>query len=246
MRRLIRFFGRPTGVAGLFLLALGMAALGSCFPQRPAGDPTMLARWEEAVRARYGPLTDLLAAVGLFRWYTSAPFLLVLAFLATATLLCMLNRWPAFRLHLHRCSVPHWGTLMIHLSVLLLLLSLALSSLGWREEQTLAPGGTISLGPGAPALRYDGIAVDRYPDGSVADYRVAVTVLVDGREAQQGTIRPNAPLSLGGRAVFLSGYTAREGQPMVTLLVVSDPGYIPFLVAGGLFLLGLILMKRWE
>ncbi|MGQ9802419.1 MAG: hypothetical protein ACUVSH_01065, partial [Anaerolineae bacterium] len=76
-----------------------------------------------------------------------------------------------------------------------------------------------------------------------ADYRVDVTVGEDGRAVRRGTVRPNAPLTVGDIAVFLYGYAVQEERPLVTLRVVRDPGYIPLLLGGGLFLLGLIL--RW-
>ncbi len=243
MRRLIRLFGRPKVAAAFLLLALGAAALGSFFPQRPAGDPAALARWEEAVRARYGVLAAPLGWLGLFRWYTSPALWVALALPVLATVLCTLNRWPALRPRLLRRSAPHWGTLVTHLTVPLFLLALGLSGLGRQEEMTLAIGETGTFSTAGLALRCDAVTLERHSDGSVADYRVEVTVWGDGREVGRSTVRPNAPLTRGRVAVFLYGYTVREGRPVVTLRAVVDPGYVPFLVGGGLFLVGLML--RW-
>lgn len=242
MRKLIRLFGRPKVSAALLLLALGAAALGSFFPQRPT-NPAAQARWEEAIHARYGGLAALLGWLGLFRWYTSPALWVALVLPVLATVLCTLNRWPALRPRLLRRSAPHWGTLLTHLTVPLFLLALALSGLGWQEDLTLAVGESGTFPTASLTLRCDAVTLERHSDGSVADYRVEVTVLGDGREVRQGTVRPNAPLSVGRVAVFLYGYAAREEQAVVTLRAVSDPGYIPFLVAGGMFLLGLVL--RW-
>ncbi len=243
MRERIRWFGRPKVAVAFLLLALGAAALGSFFPQRPTGDPAALARWEEAARSRYGALGAPLDWLGLFRWYSSPVVWIALALPVLVTALCTLVRWPALRPRLLRRSAPHWGTLVVHLTVPLFLLALLLSRLGWQEEMTLTVGETGAFPTAGLALRCDAVTLERYSDGSVADYQVGVTVLMDGREMERSTIRPNVPLILGRVAVFLYGYAVREGRPVVTLRAVVDPGYVPFLVGGGLFLLGLIL--RW-
>jgi len=91
-----RFLGR-VDVGALFIAAvLLLAALGSCFPQIPtaiANDPERLIRWEESVRDRYGALTPWLRASGVFRHFRSPVFLVPLALLAVATLVCTLHRW---------------------------------------------------------------------------------------------------------------------------------------------------------
>jgi len=240
--RVIRWFGRPKVAAALFLVALVGVALGTFFPQRP-DDPAARARWEEAVRARYGALAAPLERLGLFRWYTSPALWAALALPVLATVLCTLNRWPGLRPRLLRLSAPSWGTLVIHLALPLFLLALALSGLGGHEDRTLPVGETGAALASGLALRCDAVSLERHPDGSVADYRVDVTVLEDGREVRRGTVRPNIPLRVGDVAVFLYGYAVQEGRPVVTLRAVRDPGYVPFLVGSGLFLLGLIL--RW-
>ncbi len=238
------FFGRLPVAAGLLLIVLAVVALGAFFPQRPVGaDAAAMARWEEAARARYGALFRPLDALGFFRWAASPLLWAALVLSALATVLCILARWRALWRTLGR------GTLLIHMAVPLLLLALALSGRGWREELVLSPGAaaTLSHRPGL-ALRCEDVAVDRYPDGSVADYRVEVTVLEDGREVGRGTVRLNAPLVWENWAVFLAGYALREGRPVVALQVVRDPGYALFLVGGGVLMLGvgLSVVRRGE
>jgi cytochrome c biogenesis protein len=95
-RRVWRFLARVDVAAVLIVAVLLLAALGSCFPQISlpvVGDPERLARWEAVTRARYGALTDFFHAIGAFRWFRSPIFLASLALLATATLVCTLNRW---------------------------------------------------------------------------------------------------------------------------------------------------------
>ncbi len=98
LRRAWRFLGRLDVAAALIFALLALAAVGSCFPQlspQIMADPERLARWAADARARYGSLADLLAASGAFRYASSGVFLLAVALLAAATLVCTLNRWQA-------------------------------------------------------------------------------------------------------------------------------------------------------
>jgi cytochrome c biogenesis protein ResB len=52
-----------------------------------------LAGWEAGAQARYGSLTNGLAAIGMFSWFRSPAFLVSLGLLAVATLVCTLDRW---------------------------------------------------------------------------------------------------------------------------------------------------------
>ena len=119
-----RFFARLNVTAVLIAVVLLLAVLGSFFPQLPptiATDPERLARWEAAVRARYGALTNLLAVSGAFRCFRSPVFLAPVALLALATLVCTLDRWRGlWRRAFHqpvRCSdvaldtAPHTASL---------------------------------------------------------------------------------------------------------------------------------------
>lgn len=239
MEKVWRFFGRLTVAAVLLLILLVVAALGTFFPQRPAASPEALARWEETVRARYGVLTGPLEVLGFFRWSQSPLLWVALTLVGLATVLCMLIRWRAFWRTLGQ------GTLLVHLAVPLLLLALVLTRLGWQEELTIHPGETVPLAVRRDlSLRCDEVLLDRYPDGSVADYRVTVSVLAQNGEIRCGVVRLNDPLPVGDAAVFLSGYTVREGRPVVTLRVVRDPGYALLGVAGGLLFLGLVFSLR--
>jgi cytochrome c biogenesis protein ResB len=133
------------------------------------------------------------------------------------------------------------ATLVTHLAVVLLLLGVALSSAaGWREEVTIGPGETATIGHGSGlALRNEGFAVERYRDGSVAGYEAQVTVVSGGRDAARGSVRVNGPLSYGGVRLLLQAYAETPDGASVTLLAVRDPGYGWVVAAGFLLLLGM-------
>ncbi|MDY6876299.1 MAG: cytochrome c biogenesis protein ResB [Chloroflexota bacterium] len=110
-RRIYHFLSRTNVAAVLIAIVLLLAVLGSCLPQLTPtieADPERLARWEAAVRARYGALTDLLIASEAFRCFRSPVFLVSVTLLALSTLVCTLNRWRAvWRRAFHqpvRCS----------------------------------------------------------------------------------------------------------------------------------------------
>jgi len=95
-KRVWRFLARTDVAAVLIVIVLLLAAFGSCLPQLPptiAADPERLARWETGVRAKYGALTDLLVAIGAFRWFHSPVLLAPLALLVAGTLVCTIERW---------------------------------------------------------------------------------------------------------------------------------------------------------
>jgi cytochrome c biogenesis protein ResB len=301
LRRVWRFWKRLDVAAVLILVVLLLAAFGSCFPQLSpsvAADPERLAQWTAGVRERYGALTDVLAASGAFRCFQSPLFLIPLALLAIATLLCTLHRWQSVWRRAFdqpvRCSdvaldaAPHtarliassvtgtpevmrqvlkrWGfsvqsetggearfirgdrnrlaplaTLVTHLAVLLLLMGAVLSGrYGWREEITVAPGETAPVGHGSGlAVRNDGFAVTRYPNGSASGYTAQVTIVEGGREATHGSVRVNEPLAHNSVGLHLSGYEGTGDRYTITLLAVHDPGYGLVIAAGFLLLLGL-------
>jgi cytochrome c biogenesis protein ResB len=138
-----------------------------------------------------------------------------------------------------RYSLSSLGTLVTHTAFLLLLLSALASAAGWREVLTPGAGETVSVGHGSGlALRYAGFALERYPDGSVADYVADIGVLAGGQEARTERVRVNAPLAFGPIRVYLQGYQGPEASRRITLLAVYDPGYPLFVPAGILLLLG--------
>ena len=133
------------------------------------------------------------------------------------------------------------ATLLTHLAVLLLALGTLLSAwYGWRAEVTVGPDETAAIGHGSGlALRQEGFAISRYPDGSAAEYEARVSVIEDGAAVAGGTVRLNEPLSFRSVAVYLTGYAGSQDGYRLTFLVVHDPGYGLVICAGLLLLIGL-------
>ncbi|MBN1813899.1 MAG: cytochrome c biogenesis protein ResB [Anaerolineae bacterium] len=134
------------------------------------------------------------------------------------------------------------GTLVTHPAVLLLVVGVVLGGVyGWREEVVVGPGEMVAVGHGSGlAVRGEGFAIARYPDGSAASYEaeVAVIRIREERVEARGRVRLNEPLLCDDISLVLSSYEEVEDGYRATLLAVRDPGYVPVVVAGFLLLFG--------
>lgn len=96
-RRIYAFFhNKRTGLV-LILAMVVLTLLGVLFAQAPAGvrdNPEAYASWLESVRPRYRGWTDVLSALGIFRMFSSIPFLVVTSLLALSILACSAHRAP--------------------------------------------------------------------------------------------------------------------------------------------------------
>ncbi len=83
---------KNTGLVIILVMAF-LALLGTLIPQMPAGvraDAISRAEWLEEARSRFGALTDVVAALGMFNiyssiWFTAASVLLTLSIIACTT-----------------------------------------------------------------------------------------------------------------------------------------------------------------
>jgi len=297
LERVWRLLIRLDTVAILIAAVLLITILGSCFPQA-AADIGQSARWETAIRTRYGVLANLLSAIGAFRWFRSPLFMIPLALLTVATFVCTLDRWRRIwrRAFQRPVSCPDWifdsashtacltvshaaspvhivkekleqrgfqvrsetagdtiylrgdrnrlaplATLLNHVGVLLLLLGAVISSVhGWREELTIGPDATSTLGrAGDLTLRNEGFAIARHPDSSAASYDAQIAIVSSGRAVTRCTVRVNEPLIYDNIGFYLQGFQQTANGYSVTLLAVYDPGYSVVVAAGLVLLLGL-------
>ena len=143
-----------------------------------------------------------------------------------------------------RNRLSRLGTLAEHLAVLLVLAGVGVSLVfGWRETFTIEPGGTAEIGHGTGiALRNHGFAIERYADGSPANYAAQVTV-ESGKETERREIGVNQPAVKRGARIYLQGYRPVPvgDQYAVTLLAVHDPGYGVAVGGGILFLVSVVV-----
>jgi cytochrome c biogenesis protein ResB len=98
LKWLWRFIVRMDVVSILIVLLLGLAVLGSCFPQLPSrfeSDQTTFSLWQTQARICYGAFTDILTSIGVFHFFRSPMFLFSLAIVAASTLICTLDRWKS-------------------------------------------------------------------------------------------------------------------------------------------------------
>jgi cytochrome c biogenesis protein ResB len=212
----------------LWLLAgLGLLMLtGTLLPQLPAAmDEPARATWFRLAQQKYGSLYAPLRLLGLFELYRSAGFLALAAALSVNTALCTINRLRALSRMIRKGRAAALGTLITHVAVITLLLSLAVSDgYSWQESAVaLAAGQTDQLGRSEGLLmRSDGFRIETNAHGQPVDYTAQVTLLAGAQEIRTSSVRPNAPLRASGVGVWLMSYEPgvraevrnQEGQPL--------------------------------
>ncbi len=108
-----------------------------------------------------------------------------------------------------RCRWTETGTLLSHLALLLLLMVLlARPALAWQQQGWLLfPDRTQPLNQ-APdlAVQAGRLVIDCHPGGQPRQYRVPLTILVDGEPLTTQTVSLNHPLTVRGIAFHLQSY----------------------------------------
>ncbi len=303
LKRLWRFIVRMDVVSILIVLMLGLAALGSLFPQLSPEietDSSTLSLWQEQIQNRYGAFTEILFSLGMFHFFRTPLFILVLVILALSTLICTLDRWKAvwrrtfhrqiscsdatiqtapfsailpgkkdtdlssilqkqlmergFRTHtkvvrgsLHirgdRNRIALLATLVSHLGVILLLLGIFISTaFGWREEILIESHQAVDL-PHHPGttVHHEGFFIERYPDGSAADYEARLVITNEVGKIVRASVRLNRPLHYQGVKFILTGYMDLQEDYGITTLILYDPGFGTAATAGVLALLAMTI-----
>jgi cytochrome c biogenesis protein ResB len=101
------------------------------------------------------------------------------------------------------------GTLLSHLALLLLLTALlARPALAWQQRGSLLFPGRTQLLDRAPdlAVQAGRLVIDRHPGGQPRQYRVPLTILVDGAPQTTQTVSLNHPLTVQSIAFHLQSY----------------------------------------
>jgi cytochrome c biogenesis protein ResB len=209
-------------LTGLGLLML----IGTLLPQLPpAMGESARAAWFQLAQQKYGSLYTPLRLLGLFELHRSPGFLALAAALSVNTALCTINRLHALSRMIRKGRAAALGTLITHVAVITLLLSLVVSDgYSWQESAVaLAAGQTHRLGRSEDLLmRSDGFRIESDAHGQPVDYAAQVTVLAGAQEIRTSSVRPNAPLRASGVGMWLMSYEPglraearnQEGQPL--------------------------------
>jgi cytochrome c biogenesis protein len=143
-----------------------------------------------------------------------------------------------------RNRLAYIGTLITHISILLLLLGVIISNVfGWAERLTMGPKAASALEHYPEiAIEYRDFRIERYPDGSAASYQALLSISAPGQRSI-GTISVNDPWESAGVDLYLLGYSRAEtdNQTSLVLLARYDPGFNLVVTSGLLLLLGMCL-----
>lgn len=185
---------RPLLLFALLLLVASLL-LPSLVPQRPDGDATAVAAFDEVVRGRFGAWAPILSALGLLDlrhavWPNLAG--VVVALWGLDALFRMLLPGPSGRPRLNAAR------LLFVAGLLLALVGWGWErSRGWWGELFLAPETVAPLGPDAkPAIEF--VRFDIPPTPAGAGRALVMTVRLDGEIYQ---INATRPLRVGGWTV---------------------------------------------
>lgn len=110
-------------------------------------------------------------------------------------------------LYADRYRFGPFGTVLAHVSFVLILIGAAVSaSAGFKESQfAVTVGSRVEVGHGTGlAVAASSFTDAYYPDGSPKDYASDLVVYRDGQQVAAGTVRVNQPLRVGGVRFYQS------------------------------------------
>ena len=198
-RRAWRFFSSDLFLA-LILIGLGLLlAASALLPQTPQNDPVAYSRWLSETQQRFGGLTGLLMALGLFSAVASIPFKLALGGLGVSCALRWLDQIDRFRsrdrLVQHRTRLLA-AALLVYGGTLIVLTGLIMGSFSdYRLDNVSVVPGTLTPVTGAPyALRLDAVTPDEH---------ASIALLSQGDVTAQSDLAYRRPLVAGGLSIYL-------------------------------------------
>ena len=234
----VSLFASLTVTIALLILLAALSVLGTLIPQNAP---------EQAYLQHYGKGTyHVLKGLGLFDMYHSAWFIAVLALLAINVVACTVKRLPNIwhQAHRDRNSYARLGTVLTHLSVLLILLG-GLINAWWgfkgyvevREGEAFvvsaAPTSGEIVQPAGFTVRCDAFRVERYPDGSPKEYVSTLTFLEGERVAlDHRPLRVNHPLSYRGLNFYQTSYGV-SARPTIEIKARGTPAPVRMQLAQG-------------
>ncbi|MCG0278262.1 MAG: cytochrome c biogenesis protein ResB [Thermanaeromonas sp.] len=197
----------------LLLVLAALAAIGSLIPQ---GQP------HEFYRAYYGrPVGELIIFFSLHNIYRSWWFISLEGLLAVNLLLCTVRRLRQPK------TLKEWGSLLLHLSLLVILVGATLSGALKRSIYVeMGTGDSLDLAsygfPGT-TLTVEDFKIEYYPTLEPKQYISYVTLKTAQGKQIKKEIKVNYPLEFAGFKIYQVSYGwLLKGQ------VVSNDKTIPF------------------
>lgn len=135
------------------------------------------------------------------------------------------ERADALHLYADRNRFARFGTVVAHLSLVLLLVGAALGArLGWSDEAfVVAEGSTRDVGIAGLAVHATSFVAEYYASGEPKDFRSDLVLYENGVEVDRKTIRVNDPLDYAGVRFYQSFF-----GPAAELRVTDASGAVVF------------------
>jgi hypothetical protein len=202
---------------GLLVILLLAAAAGllatAWFPQAPATGPEAYARWFSETQARFGKATQAMQTLGLFAIARSFGFRALLALLAGALLLRLVERSERLSSSDARRVWKELFPLLAHGGGLLLLTGLLITHLwSWQVDRLIVQSGEQLSVPGTESW----VALEK--DASKVTYSPGVVASIEARG-------PGVQVSAtddGGNILTLEQATETDLHTELTLALAQD------------------------
>ncbi|MHB9034013.1 MAG: cytochrome c biogenesis protein ResB [Anaerolineae bacterium] len=133
------------------------------------------------------------------------------------------------------------GSILTHIALLLLFAAATVTSLyATTTFLSIGPGEVAGVGENTGwTIRNEDFEVLYNRDGSPSSYEAVITPYDHSVRQVSRLLHVNEPMRVGAYTLYLSSYWGSAGSYGVVLIVARDPGFLAFLIAGLLLVLGI-------
>jgi len=122
-----------------------------------------------------------------------------------------------------------FGSDIVHLGLLVIIAGGIVTAFGgFRTNLNLNPGDVRDVPKAGFAVRLDKFEIEKYPDGSVKDWKSTLTVLENGVPTRTQIVEVNHPLVHRGFSFYQTAYGFNWDAPSleIRVLMKSDPAFV--------------------
>lgn len=103
-----------------------------------------------------------------------------------------------------------WGSFLVHISILLIILGGLIGSVYGSDSEVMLPVGGVYTVKDTQSesfdIRLDGFKTEHYQDGTVSDWISDITVVNNGQHILSSEVKVNHPLSYNGIKIYQKSY----------------------------------------
>jgi cytochrome c biogenesis protein len=146
--------------------------------------------------------------------YHSLGFTILLTLICSTIFVCSIRQFSFLCREGARRHLAPWGTLMVHIAILLIMIGALYGNLaGFNAEINLPVGKTYEISNGNYAgvqqpfiIRLEQFETQHYTDGSVSDWISHISIEREGQEVLAQEVKVNQPLTFSGVSIYQSSF----------------------------------------